>query len=106
VAAWELQAARRGDVGGDGSKLGTQKKINPAYIHRPVPISHAPPMNMGHLYSSVMWRHRRIYLTGQSQTGQPINSLVPGPNRRTYTIFIGLGYRRIYCHQRMNPYFL
>jgi hypothetical protein len=53
-------------------------------------VSPAPPifigdasllMNIGHVYSLVMWPHRRIYWSGQSQTGRSIYSLVPDQNR-------------------------
>jgi hypothetical protein len=40
------------------------------------------PMNIGHVYASVTWSDRRIYGSGQSQTGHPIYLLVPDKNRR------------------------
>jgi hypothetical protein len=60
-------------------------------IGGPVPVCPVPPifigeatspMNICHLYSSVMWLHRRIYGASQSQTGRSIYSSVSDPNRR------------------------
>jgi hypothetical protein len=67
----------------EGRKETTQFS-NPAYIRRlndeyrrAVPVSAIPhifvggatsPMNIVHVYSSVTWYHRQIYMAGQSQT--------------------------------------
>jgi hypothetical protein len=74
-----------------GVRRGTGLKCyKAAYIHRltneyrrvvpvnPVPlifISEATsPTNIGHIYSSVTWHHRRIYMMGQNQIGLALYS--------------------------------
>jgi hypothetical protein len=61
------------------------------------------PTNIGHVYSSVMCRHQRIYEARQSLTGRAIYSLVPdqtnkynlyssvsGTNEYNLNIFVGI----------------
>jgi hypothetical protein len=78
----QMEGGNNTSIYGMGKRRERRRKKMDDFTNPPIFVGEATsPMNICHIYSSVMCHHQRIYGIGQSQIEQLISSSVPSPNR-------------------------